>query len=307
MTRTWMNYNGITISSDKEIIKADNRGFRYGDGLFETMRMINGAVPLADLHFDRLMHGIQMLQFDKPSYFTREYLLKQILELAAKNNHHKQVRIRLTVFRGEGGLYDTESHFPNYIIQTWKLPDEKIHLNENGLILDIFPDARIAPDNFSSLKSNNYLPYFMGALFVKKNQLNDCVLLNTNEHLCDATIANVFIIRDGVVTTPPLSDGCVAGVMRKHLIDQAPSFDFPVVERSLNIDDLIKAEEMFLTNAIYGIKWVKQFRQTSYLNNHTARIFKDIILKVFLIAQPLKLFCVCTYTTQKVYAYEHIS
>ncbi len=277
----YLNYNGTIFRADKEIIRADNRGFRYGDGLFETMKMVNGSIPLAELHFARLMDGIQLLEFDKPSYLSAAYLSNQILQLAKKNNHDRQVRVRLMVFRGDGGLYDAQNHSPNYVIQTWDLPDDFTRLNENGLVIDIFPDAEIACDRFSNLKSNNYLPYLMGALYVKKNQLNDCLLLNTKGNICDATIANVFIVKKGNVITPPLSEGCVAGVMRKYLINKITAGNLSILERYLSIPDLLEAEEVFLSNAVYGIKWVAQFRDVHYHCVETSLIFNNLIRKIF--------------------------
>ncbi len=276
----YLNYNGTILRADKEIIRADNRGFRYGDGLFETMKMVNGSIPLADFHFDRLMTGIQLLEFDKPKYITSVYLTSQIVALAKKNDHHKQVRIRLMVFRGDGGLYDAQNHFTNYIIQTWNLPGDFTGLHENGLVIDIFPDASIACDKFSNLKTNNYLPYLMGALYVKRNQLNDCLLLNANGNICDATIANVFIIKDGTIITPPLSEGCVAGVMRRYLIEKLTANNFRIIEKCLAVDDLHQAQEVFLSNAIYGIKWVERFREVRYQHLETSRIFNSIIQKI---------------------------
>ncbi len=277
----YLNYNGTILRADKQIIKADNRGFRYGDGLFETMKMVNGSIPLAAFHFDRLLKGIELLEFDKPEYLTAAYLTSQIVALAKRNNHNNQVRVRIMIFRGEGGLYDAQNHFTNYIIQTWDLPDGFAGLNENGLIIDVFPDARIACDRFSNLKSNNYLPYVMGALYVKRNQLNDCLLLNTNGNICDATIANVFIVKEGKVITPPLSEGCVAGVMRKYLIEKLSGNDLPVMEKCLAVPDLLEAEEVFLSNAIYGIKWVARFRNAHYHHIETSRIFTKIISEIF--------------------------
>jgi branched-chain amino acid aminotransferase len=276
----YLNYNGTIFRDDKKIIKADNRGLRYGDGLFETMRMVKGVIPLAALHFDRLMNGIALMQFDKPPYFTAGYLTGQIRELAEKNNHNDEVRVRLMIFRGEGGLYDAQNNFTNYIIQTWSLPG-KMALNENGLVIDIFPDARIAADCFSHLKSNNYLPYLMGAMYVKKNQLNDCLLLNTSNNICDATIANVFIIKQDRIYTPPLAEGCVEGVTRKYLLEQLPANKFTITEKVIAVADLLNADEVFLSNAIYGIKWVRQFRESQFGQQLTGRIFDTIIRKIF--------------------------
>jgi branched-chain amino acid aminotransferase len=276
---TCLNYNGTIISSEKEIIRADNRGFRYGDGLFETMKMINGVIPLAELHFQRLMDGARLLEFEIPPFLTAEFLAKQILDLAGINNHQDKARVRLMIFRGEGGLYDA-ANTTNYLIQTWSLADVT-ELNETGLVIDLYPDARIACDRFSNLKSNNYLPYLMGAMFVKRHQLDDCVLLNAGGNICDATIANVFLIKGGMVSTPALTEGCVAGVMRRFLINSLAGTPYQVMEKSIAEPDLLEAEEVFLTNAVFGIRWVSRFRNSTFHNRETAIIYESVIKNIF--------------------------
>src|SRR5436853_281074 len=131
-------YNGKVLKTGNLVISPDNRSFRYGDGFFETMKMVNSNIALSDYHFERLFSSLQILQFEKPSYFTVNYLKEQIKNLAEKNKHQQLARARLTIFRGDGGLYDCENHFPNFIIQTWELDPQSLQLNENGLITDIY-------------------------------------------------------------------------------------------------------------------------------------------------------------------------
>ena len=272
-----LNYNGKMYRSDKLLISPDNRSFRYGDGFFETMKMINGQIILADDHFERLFSSLALLQFEKPNYLTAHYLQEQIKELAKKNYHNKLGRIRLMVFRGNGGLYDPENHFPNYIIQTWELNPQNNILNENGLVIDIFKDARKAADHYSHVKSNNYLSYAMAALWAKKHHLNDAVILNCNHRVADATIANLFIVKDGMVTTPALSEGCVSGVMRRHLLRCMRQENMPVAETETTVDDLLQASELFITNCIYGIRWVRSCGESNYTNQSAARLHQNFI------------------------------
>ena len=128
-------------------------------------------------------------------------------------------RIRLMIFRGNGGIFDPEDLNPNFIIESWPLTNSS-GLNENGLTVDIFPGAKKSCDSFSNIKSNNYLPYVMAGLFAKKNKLNDCILLNSFDRVCDSAIANVFIIKKNKIYTPPLTEGCVAGVMRRWMLEK---------------------------------------------------------------------------------------
>lgn len=277
----YLNFNGAIIRADKKIITADNRGLRYGDGIFETMKLVDGILPLAELHFERLWQGIELMQFETPAYFNAGYLSAQVVELAKKNNHHRNARIRIMIFRSDGGLYDPQNMVVNYTIQSWELPSGPPSLNENGLLLDIYPDARKTFDSFSHLKSNNYLPYLMAALYAKSNRLNDCFVLNANGNICDSTIANVFIVKDQLLFTPSLTEGAVGGVMRKYLLGQFPAAGFLAHEKILGLYDIREADEIFLTNAVQGLKWVGKFRDNSYSNTISTKIFNTIVRNIF--------------------------
>lgn len=258
------------------VITPDNRSLRYGDGLFETLKIYKGIIQLRDYHFERLFFGMVALQFEIQKYFTADYLENKIAELCKKNQHDLFTRVRLMIFRGNGGLYDPENNFPNYIIQTWSI-DGFSGLNSNGLIIDVYPDAKKSCDKFSHLKSNNFLPYIMAALHAKTIKANDCILLNNYDRVCDTTIANIFIIKDEVIYTPALSEGCVAGVMRRFVIEKLTS-DFKIIEKPLSIEELQNADEIFLTNSIQGIRWVKQFRDSQY-NNITVKKIHELFIK----------------------------
>ncbi len=258
------------------VITADNRSLRYGDGLFETIKCINGIIQLRDYHFERLFAGMEMLQFEIPKYFTAEYLENRIAALCKKNQHNNFARVRLMVFRGNGGLYDAENNFPNYIIQTWSVEQAK-ELNSNGLIIDVYPDTKKLCDKFANIKSNNFLPYVMAALHAKQVKVNDCIVLNNFDRIADTTIANIFIVNDDIIYTPPLSEGCVAGITRRWLIEKFSS-EFKIIEKKLSIEDLQNADEVFLTNSIKGIRWVKQFRESRY-NNIKAKKIHALFIK----------------------------
>ncbi|MBI1341374.1 MAG: 4-amino-4-deoxychorismate lyase [Terrimonas sp.] len=272
-----MIFNGRTINADTLIIGADNRGLRYGDGIFETMKMIKGRVILPELHIERLFTGLKLLGFDIGPHFSPSGLEEQMNQLCFKNNCTKQARIRLMVFRGNGGLYDPENNKVNYVIQAWPLNDSILTINENGLEIDIYQDARKSCDLFSNLKSANFLPYIMASFFAKSNKLNDCLVLNQFGRIADATLANIFIIRDRQIMTPPLSEGCVAGVMRKHIIQQMALKGNAIHEHIITPQDIANAEEVFLTNAIYGIRWVKQCGRTRFTGAATKELYLQII------------------------------
>jgi branched-subunit amino acid aminotransferase/4-amino-4-deoxychorismate lyase len=280
MTSSLLNYNGKLYPSDKLLISANNRSFRYGDGFFETMKMLNGKIILKDYHFERLFSSLELLQFNNPDYFTSQYLEEQITTLATKNKHSKLARIRLMIFRGDGELYGEENNFPNCIIETWERNETCNQLNKDGFVIDIFKNARKACDNYSHVKSNNYLPYIMASLWAKKNKLNDAILLNSYDRIADATIANVFILKDGVIKTPASTEGCVSGVMRRFLLKCMREEGMPVEETALTIEDVLQASEVFLSNAGYGIRWVKQCGKSEYSRRMAETLYKKFLTQL---------------------------
>lgn len=270
-------YNGSLTRTTKLYISPDNRSFRYGDGFFETMKMVNGKIILPQMHLDRLFNSLHRMHFQRPDYFTSDYILDSIQAVARKNYHDKLVRVRFTVFRGDGGLYDVNNHFPHHLVQTWPMDADNQQFNEKGLVIDIFQDARKNCDQYSSIKTNNYLPSAMGALWAKQRKLNDVLLLNPYDRIADATIANVFIVQDSIIKTPPLDEGPINGVMRRYLLECARAKNMPFEVKPLTTGDVLNASEVFLTNAVFGIRWVKQVGDKEYGNSVSSSLYRECI------------------------------
>jgi len=271
----YINYNGTILNESSPVIGASNRGLRYGDGLFETISYKKGHFVLIEQHLNRLWHGMEMMQFELPKLFNRAFVSEQLKKLVSKNNDNP-ARVRLMVFRSDGGLYDPENMKPNFIIQSWPLLTATNELNGNGLDLCIYEDARKTCDAFANIKHNNYLPYLMGALHAKKHHFNDAVILNQEGHICDSTIANIFIIKNNCIFTPALHQGCVSGIMRNFLLEALPSMSYEVLETSISVEMLLDADEVFLSNAIYNIRWVKSVESSLYGFAETQKIFYQL-------------------------------
>lgn len=277
----FLNFNGKIYKNDKLLISPNNRSFRYGDGCFETMKCIKGQIVLEKNHFERLSTTVQALKFKDADYFTSPKFKEEILELVKKNGQSKLARIRVTIARGDGGLYDVIHQHPNYLIQTWDLNPTNNGLNENGLVLDIYKDARKVCDSYSHLKSNNFLCYALAALWAKERKLNDVLLLNPYHKIADATIANVFIVKDGLIKTPALDQGCVSGITRKYLLQQLKAEGIPVEETEITPEEVLEASEVFLTNAIYGIRWVKQVGNSNYTQKLAPMLHQKFLAPLF--------------------------
>jgi branched-chain amino acid aminotransferase len=277
----WISYNGKLLPADTPLVGAESRAIRYGDGLFETIRMRKGEMPLFSFHMERFFSGLIQLGFEKGVHLTPASLQEDIVRLAQKNKVLNNARIRLNAIRGNGGVYDPENNKPNIIIEAVPLGAQYDQLNENGLVIGVYPDARKSMDRFSNLKSNNFLPYTLGAFYAKANHWNDALILNQFGRICETTLANIFWMEGDVIYTPPLSEGAVAGVMRRYLIERQFQMDKPIVEKNLSIKDLEKATAVFITNAISGIKWVKQFDESHYEPAKIITLYNDIVKTIY--------------------------
>ena len=270
--KSFINLNGKIVNGEDPVIRSTDHSYRYGDGLFETMKVKNGRILYAGHHVERLFTGLRILKFKIPHLLTEQRILEEATKLCEKNNCNDLARVRLSVSRGSGGVYDCDDQC-TFLIECWPLEKNTRQLNEKGLVINIFPDAKKSVDAFSNLKSANYLGYAMGALWAKENKLNDALILNSYDRVCDATIANVFWVKESKIYTPPLSEGAIAGVMRRIIINARQD-----ITESLLTEDILKdADEVFLTNVITGIRWVKQFRKKTYTNNIASRLFAELI------------------------------
>lgn len=274
-------YNGKMVGADELLIHPSNRSFRYGEGLFETIRLQNRQMPLWERHWKRLHESLPLLYFSLPAHFSADRLHDEVLQLAQKNKCADAARIRMTIFKGEGGLWEIPTASFHYIIQCWPLEKKEFVMNENGLDIGVFDAGRKAIDSFSYLKSNNYQLYALAAQYAKLQKWNECLVLNQHGKVCDATIANIFFIANDVVHTPQLSEGCVNGVMRNYLLEQFIATGVKVVEGSFTAADLKEADEVFFTNAMYGIRWAKRFGDKMYGCSKSSLFFKELIGPLF--------------------------
>lgn len=268
------------IPSNRPVLMADNRGYRYGDGLFETMKVIHGKILLGKLHFERMFSGIKLMKYHIPSGFNPKKVTAEILNLCKKNHCMNLARIRLSIFRGNGGLNEDEDKL-QYLIECWPADDSINQLNKQGFIIDIFPSIQKGCDAFSNTKSANFLPYVMAAQHARENKLNDCLVTNIRGQIADATIANVFLVKNNLIITPALTEGCVAGVMRRYLIERMKEINMEVREGVVSKNDLDSFDEVFLTNALYGIRWVKQFRKKKYENSQIQTIYTKLVASMY--------------------------
>ncbi|MEJ2902820.1 aminotransferase class IV [Pedobacter panaciterrae] len=269
MQQEYILHNDEFILKNQPIITADNRSFRYGDGLFESMRMSNGKLKFAELHADRLRAGMKALKMEGATLFDEYFLKQKTNELCKKNKLKDNVRFRLSVYRAGDGLYTPNSNKSGYVLEASALTESTYELNKKGLIVDVFDELTKPVDKLSNYKTCNSLVYVMAGLYKKQYNLDEAFILNQNGFLCESISSNIFVVYDKQIYTPALTEGCIAGVMRNVVMNIAKTNEIPVIQAQINPEVLKEAEEVFITNALGGIRWVMGYGRKRYFNEVT--------------------------------------
>lgn len=273
-----ININGELFKQENAHIPFNNRGFQYGDALFETIRVINSKIIFWESHYFRLMSSMRLLRMQIPIQFSPEFLENQILNLIKINNlEHQPVKIKINISRKSGGLYYPENRNIDYFISSQPIDNPFFTIDNHFYEIELFKDHFINSGLLSTLKTNNKLVNILGSIYAKENGYNNCLLLNEKKSVVEFTNANVFLVKGNTIKTPSTSDGCLKGVIREKLIDIIQKTDkFELKEESISPFELQKSDEMFLTNAITGIKPISKYRKKEYSNT----IAKELLGKL---------------------------
>ncbi len=272
----YINNNGKLLSEDEPVVKAGNRSFRYGDGLFETIRITYNRPQFLAEHLKRLFNGMKVLKMEINPDFTESFFEKAIMELAEKNSITSDGRVRLSIYRNEGGFYAPETNSVSYLIEATPMEEVGYVLNQKGYTVDLFNDFKKQQNTLSSIKSANSLVYVLAGITKRQMQLDECIILNDKSHIIETISSNIFAVKNGVLYTPPVSDGCVDGVMRKKIIEIAQANKIAVYEISVMQNVLLGADELFLTNSFNGIRWVVAYKQKRYFNNTSKKLIEKL-------------------------------
>lgn len=275
------NFNG-TILEENTLLSPKNRGYAYGDALFETIKTSYGKILFWEDHYFRLMASMRIMRMEIPMNFTMEFLEKQIQKTLDANQLLKSsARIKLMVHRNEGGLYMPETNDVSFIISVKQIQDDFYLLNTDFYEVDLFKDYYISPSLLSTLKTNNKALNVIGSIFSKENSLNNCLILNTEKKVVEALNGNVFLVKGHVIKTPPISDGCLKGVMRTQVINIVKALpEYEIVEDSISPFELQKADELFITNVISGIQPISKYRKKMFFNEVSKTILQKLNIKI---------------------------
>ena len=259
-----INFNG-TLHSSADNLLVNNRSFLYGDGVFETVKIVNNRILFLEDHYFRLMASMRVVRMEIPMNFTLEYFEEQILVAVKGNNLSGAVRARITVYRNDGGYYLPKTNTVSFLIEVVSIENTLYRIDNKTYEVDLYKDFYVAKQLLSSIKTTNKIINITGSIFAKENGLDNCLLLNDSKNVIEALQGNIFMVMDGKLITPPVSEGCLNGVMRKQILSLAKKIEnLQVLEQPISPFDLQKAEELFITNVIKGIQPITKYRKKEY-------------------------------------------
>ncbi|MFT4779857.1 MAG: branched-subunit amino acid aminotransferase/4-amino-4-deoxychorismate lyase [Flavobacteriales bacterium] len=264
--------HGEYLLANEASVHVTNRGFHFADGFFETIRIMNGKPLFLEHHFSRILESMKVYKFEREINFSLQKLEKEITVLLSKNQISSGGRLRITFTRKSEGFYLPTSNEMEYVIEAYPLNVNKYNLNERGKKLDLFTEMKKDVNKLAIFKNIDCRLYVMASLFAKENQLDDALIQNYKGAIIEATSSNLFLVSNGVLYTSTLEEGPIAGIMRMQLINLALENDIKVYECTLNPQNLLAADELFLTNSISGIQWVSSYRTKRYYNATSTKL-----------------------------------
>lgn len=275
-----INYNGNLVT-ETNIILHENRAFLYGDSIFETLKVLDNKILFLEDHYFRLMASLRIVRMEIPMNFTMEYMEEQVLALTAKLPASSSYRVRISFFRKQGGRYLPINNDSEFIITAETLNEPLYSLNTDTYEVELFKDYYVTKQLLSTLKSTNKMVQITGSIFAHENGYNNCLVINDDKNVVEALQGNLFMLTGTKLVTPPLSDGCLNGIMRKQVLELAKKIEgLEVTEASISPFDLQKADELFITNVMVGIQPVTRYRKKDFGNTTAAELIKRLNAKI---------------------------
>ncbi|GGE41237.1 aminotransferase class IV [Psychroflexus planctonicus] len=261
-----IHLNGELVEEKSAKLSILNRGFQYGDALFESIRVINNQIMFWETHYFRLMSSMRILRMEIPDFFSPEKLAELIHDVVEANNYLSQaVKVKINVYRDGKGLYLPDSKHVGYIISASPISSPFFIKSNSYCEVELFKDHYLNSGLLSTLKTNNKLTQILASIFAKENGYDNCLMLNENKSVVEATNGNLFLLKNNKLKTPPLSDGCLNGIIRKQLVEIVGELDeYEIEEASISPFELQKADELFYTNAIQGIVSINKYRKKEF-------------------------------------------
>ena len=277
-----INFNGKLLPSNSQFLNHTNRGLKYGDALFETIRVVHSKLYFWEDHYLRLMAAMRILRMEIPMSFTMEFLEEEIQNVLKANQlQTTPARVRLSVFRDTEGFYTPEKNTISYCIEVSALSESFYALKNEEYVVELYKDHWVNADLLSTLKSANKIINIIAGVYARENDYDNCLLLNQQKNIVEAINGNIFLVKGTQIKTPPLSDGCLNGILRKQLIMIIGKHkEYTLEETSISPFELQKADELFVTNVIQGIVPISRYRRKNYERKVSGELIKQLNIQL---------------------------
>jgi branched-chain amino acid aminotransferase len=254
----WVRLNEELIPAEDAKISIFDRGFMYGDGVFETMRAYHGRVFRLESHVTRFRQSAMSLEIALP--YSSEEIAAHIHDVLGKNGLEDAViRISITRGRGSRGSAIAVSSTPTYLVVLYTLPDDLVEREQHGISLAIVDIRRSSPETLPAhTKHSNYLNPILANMQALRAGADEALMLSVSGHLAECAASNVFLVRESWLLTPCLETGILPGITRAASIEIARREGMTVKELWLPPDVLKGAREVFVTNSVVGILPVRR-------------------------------------------------
>lgn len=270
-----INLNGDSIV--QENVLTQNRAFLYGDAVFETVKIVKGKILFLEDHYFRLMASMRILRMEIPMDFTMEFFEDQVLSTASNNGFEQSARARITVYRNDGGYYLPTTNTISYLIHTSPLENQFFVFENKECEVDLYKDFHISKQLISSLKTTNKVIHVTASIYADENGYNNCIMLNDSKNVVEVLQGNLFMLQGNKLITPPVTEGCINGIMRKQVLALAKKIEgLEVIEDVISPFELQKADELFYTNVIKGIQSITKYRKKEYTNEIAKELVEQL-------------------------------
>lgn len=270
-----INFNG-TLQDNSALYIETNRGFLFGDAVFETVKIVNSKIVFLEEHYLRLMASMRICRMEIPMLLTMEYFEEQIVSLLQALKI-VNARVRFTVFRDSEGYYTPNSNDVKFVIMANELNNKFYSFSNEPYEVELFKDFHLSKHLLSTIKTNNKMIHTLAGIFAKENDYQNCLLINEDKNIVEAIQANIFMKMGDVISTPPISEGCQNGILRKQIIKLiSKNTNIKFEEKPISPFDLQKADELFLTNVIIGIQPITKYRKKMYVNDFATQLLEEL-------------------------------
>ncbi len=264
--------NDKLIDIDKACISVTDSGFLYGAGLFETMRSHNGVVFALKDHLDRLFFSANSLSIEIGH--DREYITNAVYEVL-RTNKLTDARLRLTLTGGPMSTSDDDRK-PTLLITATKLRPYPPQYYTKGVMVVLCPFRQNPNDPTCGHKTTSYFSRMIALKMAHQKRAAEALWFTTDNRLAEGCVSNIFLVRDSILYTPPLKTPVLAGIARKTVCRLALKNSIQFIEKNLLIDDVLGADEIFLTNVIMQVMPVTSVEKHSIGNGKVGPLTKEL-------------------------------